>query len=383
MTRKTWIIAATGLLAVVAIGYATRGTWSPQGAVAQAPQNGQKGPQQRVVPVEVATVVRKPMPVQLDALGTVMPIASVALKSRVETQIAEIHFQDGASVKQGDLLFTLDSRQLEAQLHQAEGVLARDRAQLAGAERDFARYTDLVAKNATTQVNLDNARTQTDMLRATVKADESQVENLKVQVSYTRIRAPISGRISAATLKVGNLVRSADTTPLATVNQMAPIYVAFAVPQRVLAEVREAAKAGGAKVEAFTPGDREPVTGTLAMLDNAVDATTGMMVLRAVMDNRDEVLWPGTLVNTRLTLRVEDAVVVPSAAVQSGQGGTYVFVVASGGAKVRPVKVERTVAAESVVASGLAPGDVVVVDGQLLLTDGARVAPRQPKKAGT
>ena len=383
MTRKTWIIAAAGLLALVAIGYATRGAWSPQGAVAQAPQNGQKGPQQRVVPVEVATAVRKPMPVQLDALGTVTPIASVALKSRLETQVVAVHFKDGASVKQGDLLFTLDSRQLEAQIRQSEGVLARDRAQLAGAERDFARYTDLVAKNATTQVNLDNARTQTDMLRATVKADESQLENLKVQLSFTRIQAPISGRVSTAAFKVGNFVRPADTVPLATINQMAPIYVAFAVPQRVLAEVREAAKAGGAKVEAFLPGDREPVTGTLAMLENTVDATTGMMVLRAVMDNRDEVLWPGTLVNTRLTLRVEDAVVVPSAAVQSGQGGTFVFVVADGGAKVRPVKVERTIGAETVVGSGLQAGDVVVVDGQLLLTDGARVAPRQPKKAGT
>lgn len=376
MSRRGLIFLGLAAFAIAGAGVAVRGWWNTQPAVAQAPP----GQGARIVPVDVATAMRKPMPVRIEALGTVTPVASVAIKSRIETQIAAVHFADGSSVKEGDLLFTLDSRQIEAQVRQAEAVLARDKAQLDGAERDLRRFADLVAKNATPQVNLDNAKTQVEALRAAIAADQAALDNLKVQLSYCMIRAPISGRISAANVKAGNFVRPADSTPLATINQMAPIYVAFAMPQRVLPDVREALHAGRAQVEAFLPGDREPVAGTLAMLDNSVDAATGMVTGRALMDNRDEVLWPGALVNVRLTLRIEDAVVVPFVAVQTGQRGTYVFVIVNGAAAVRPVRVDRTVGSEAVISSGLAAGDVVVVDGQLLLTEGTKVAPRQPKK---
>lgn len=375
-SRRLFLVA----LAALAVGggvYVAR-NWQ------SAPPAGQTaGAAQRIVPVDVATAVKKPMPVRVEALGTVTPVASVAIKARLETQIVAVHFSDGASVKEGDRLFTLDSRQIEAQIRQAEGVVARDKAQLEGAERDLRRYSDLVAKNATPVINLDNAKTQTDSFRAALAADQAALDNLKVQLSYCAINAPISGRISAANVKVGNFVRPADTAPLATINQMAPIYVAFAMPQRVLPDVREAMRQGRAQVDAFLPGDREPVTGRLEMLDNAVDVTTGMVTARALMDNGDEMLWPGTLVNVRLTLRVEDAVVVPSVAVQTGQKGTYVFVVANGAASVRPVQVERTVGSETVLSSGLAGGEVVVVDGQLLLTEGTKVEPRAPKKVGS
>lgn len=375
-SRRLFLLA----LAALAVGggvYVAR-NWQ------SAPPAGQTaGAAQRIVPVDVATAVKKPMPVRVEALGTVTPVASVAIKARLETQIVAVHFSDGASVKEGDRLFTLDSRQIEARIRQAEGVVARDKAQLEGAERDLRRYSDLVAKNATPVINLDNAKTQTDSFRAALAADQAALDNLKVQLSYCAINAPISGRISAANVKVGNFVRPADTAPLATINQMAPIYVAFAMPQRVLPDVREAMRQGRAQVDAFLPGDREPVTGRLEMLDNAVDVTTGMVTARALMDNGDEMLWPGTLVNVRLTLRVEDAVVVPSVAVQTGQKGTYVFVVANGAASVRPVQVERTVGSETVLSSGLAGGEVVVVDGQLLLTEGTKVEPRAPKKVGS
>jgi RND family efflux transporter MFP subunit len=345
-------------------------------AVAQGPQRP------RTISVEVAKAERKPVPVDVDAIGTVTPISSVALKSRLETTIVAVHFEDGAKVGEGDLLFTLDSRQIDAQIEQAEGTLARDRAQLEGAQRDLRRYTDLVGKGATTQVNVDNAKTQSDILNATIKADEAALDNLKVQKSYTMIRAPFAGRISAANVKVGNFVRPADTQPLAVVNQMAPVYVTFAVPQRVLVDLRESmAKNAGSKVAATIPGRQNSELGKVAMVENTVDATTGMITVRGVMDNNNETLWPGTLVATRLTIRTEDAVIVPTVAVQRSQNGNFVFVVKDGASKVQPVKVERTFQGYSVVSDGLSGDESVVIDGQLLLSDGTRVEPRT-KKAG-
>ena len=324
-----------------------------------------------------------PVPVTLEALGTVTPIASVAIKSRLETEIVGVHFEDGAAVKKGDLLFTLDSRALEAQIRQAEGILARDKAQLEGAQRDLRRYTELLAKNAGTAVNVENAKTQVDMLTGTVKADESALQNLRVQLSYTKIYAPISGRISAAAVRVGNFVRPADPAPLATVNQTKPVYVTFGVPQRALAEIREAMAAGTARVEATMPGAGKTSVGKLAMIENTVDAASGMITVRAIMDNEDEALWPGTLVNVVLTLRAEEAVTVPSVAVQTGQRGNYVFVVDNGVAEVRPVKMARTAGGDAVIGEGLRGGETVVVDGQLLLTNGTKVAPRQAGRAQT
>ena len=177
---------------------------------------------------------------RVDALGTVTPIASVAVKSRVDSEIIGVHFRDGAMVKQGDLLFTLDSRALEAQIKQVTGVLDGAKAQLEQAERDVARYVELFAKNATTQVTLNNARTQVTLWRASVDSNTGQLENLRIQLSYCTIRAPISGRASSAAVKVGNFVRQADIAPLATINQIAPIYVTFSIPQRELPDVRQA-----------------------------------------------------------------------------------------------------------------------------------------------
>lgn len=357
---------------MAAAAVATRGGWTPVGALAQAPQQ----PAPRAVPVEVAQSMRRAVPVQFDAIGTVTPIRSVAIKARLETVVTDVHFDDGAIVKAGDLLFTLDSRQLAAQIRQAEGVVARDRAQLEAAERDLKRHGELVARGASTTVNLDNARTQVDVLAATLKADQSALDSLQVQLSHTWIHAPISGRASAASVKAGNFVRPADAAPLATINQMAPVYVAFAAPQRLLAGIRAAVAAGTAKVEARVGGEGPPESGRVAMIDNTVDATTGMVTVRAVMDNADESLWPGTLVNTRLTLRVEEAVTVPVAAVQRGQAGTFVFVVRDGAALVQPVTVARNFEGLAVIAKGLEPGVTVVTDGQLLLANGTRVQPR-------
>jgi len=358
-----------------------RGLWKPEPAAAQTrgPQSPQGGPAARVVPVDVTAAVRKKMPVQIHALGTVTPIASVAIKARLETNITEVHFADGAMVKKGDLLFTLDGRQIEAQIREVEAIIISAKAQLEQNQRDLERYTDLVTKNAATLVQLNNTRTQVNIWTATVSSNAAKLENLRVQLGYCSIYAQIDGRMSAANVKAGNLVRPADTAPLATINQIAPIYVSFAVPQKDLSDVRVALAEEKARVAVAIPGEAKKAGGLVTMIENTVDPATGMVVIRATMPNSDEMLWPGTLVTTDLQLRVEDSVVVPSLAVQTGQGGTYVFVIKGGAAQVRQVTVARTVDHESVVETGLAPGELVATDGQLLLGNGTKVRVRNSK----
>jgi membrane fusion protein, multidrug efflux system len=373
---RKWRIGVA-VVAVIAVALLVRGIWTTDGA-AQS-----KGPAARVVPVETALAERKKVPVRVESLGSVTPIASVAIKARVDTTITAVHFRDGQAVKKGDPLFTLDGRAIEAQIAQTEGMVARDKAQLAGAERDVARYTDLVAKAATPVINLDNAKTQSEVFSAAIKSDEGLLENLKVQLSYCTVTAAIDGRISAAAVKVGNFVRQADTAAMATINQMAPVYVTFTVPQKVLPEIRQALSAETATIEAIVPGEQKRANGTVTMIENTVDAATGLATIRATMPNEGEVLWPGTLVTTELTLRVEESVVVPSPAVQVSQTGSFVFVLNDNVAKQQPVKVARTVGNQSVIESGLNGGEIVVTDGQLLLSNGTRVNPRGAKTAGS
>ena len=372
MSRGKWVVALAALAAVGAGGYYTRSIWNPEKALAQT-----AGP--RVIPVDVVTAQLRNVPVRLEALGTVTPIASVAVKARLESMITDVHFRDGATVKKGELLFTLDGRQLQAEIKRVEAVIAGAVAQQEQAERDVQRYKELVAKNATTVVTLNNAQTAVNIAHATAESNRATLENLKVQLDYTKIRSPITGRISAANVKVGNFVRPADTTPLATINQMVPVYVTFGVAQRSLPDLRKALGAETATVEALAPGDTRAAQGQVTMIENTVDPATGMVLVRATMNNKDELLWPGTLVNTQVVLRNEKAVTVPSPVIQVSQTGSYVFVVEDGVAKVRNVTVDRTVDMQSVISKGLKGGEIVVRDGQLMLVDGARVAPRETK----
>jgi multidrug efflux system membrane fusion protein len=377
MSKRKWLFGV-GVLALIGVAVLARGMWPSDHTSAARAQGQRGGP----VPVEVAKSVRKQVPVRVEALGTVTPIASVAIKARLETTIVGVHFRDGARVNKGDLLFTLDCRAIDAQLAQTEGAIARDRAQLAGAERDVTRYTNLAAKNATPVVTLDNAKTQAEIYRAAIKSDQGLLDNLKVQRSYCTISAPISGRISAANVTIGNFVRQADTTPMATINQMAPVYVTFTVPQKNLPEIRRALSAETATVEAVIPGEQKHAGGTVSMIENTVDSSTGMATIRATMPNKDEILWPGTLVTAELTLRSEEALVVPTNVVQVSQTGSFVFVVDKGVAKVRHVEAGRQFAGETVIKSGLKAGETVVTDGQLRLQNGSRVAPRGARPAG-
>jgi multidrug efflux system membrane fusion protein len=384
MKRPGLLVAAAAVIALAGGLAAMQWFGANERAAAQA----SKAAQPRVVSVEVGKAVKKSVPAIIEGLGTVTPLASVAVRTRIDSEIVGIHFTDGALVAAGDLLVSLDTRVLEAQIRQAEAQLARDQAQLAGAERDLRRYTELVARQSTPQVNLDNARTQVDVYRAAIRASQALIDNLKVQLSYCTIRAPISGRISQANVKIGNLVRMADIQPIATINQVAPVYVSFTVPQRALPEVRAALATGDVPVEAVVPGEARRATGSVSMIENAVDSATGMAMIRAAMPNKDELLWPGTLVTARLTLRTDEAVTVPAAAVQVSQQGTFVYVVADGTARVQPVKVARTEGGEAVLESGLLGGETVVTDGHLQLNNGTRVNPRTrqeapARKAGT
>lgn len=372
--KKRGVLIVGVCVAAIAV-YATRGMWTGGATTAK------EAPRPRAVSVEIAKAEKKQVPVDVDSIGMVTPISSVALKSRLETTIVDVHFEDGARVKQGDLLFTLDSRQIDAQIAQAEGNLARSQSQLVAAERDMRRFNELIGKGATTQVNVDNAKTAADTATATIQADQAILDNLKVQKSYTKITAPISGRISAATVKVGNFVRPADTSALATINQMAPVYVTFTIPQRVLSDLRDAMKEGKSSVMAAIPGTSKSETGTIAMVENTVDPTTGMATVRGIMGNESEVLWPGILVNATLTVRSENAVVVPSVGVQRSQTGNFVFVLKDGKASMQPVNVSRTFQGVSVIESGLEGGEDIVVDGQLLLSNGTPAEPRN-RKAG-
>jgi membrane fusion protein, multidrug efflux system len=374
MSKRKWLFGVAAL-ALIGIAVLARGVWSTDGAAARS----QAKPQ--AVPVEVAKAERKKVPVRLDALGTVTPIASVAIKARVDTAIMAVHFSDGAIVKKGDLLFTLDGRAIEADMKRIQAIIDGAEATLSQAQRDVARYTDLVARNATPIVTLNNAQTLVNVSRATAESNRAQLENLKIQLGYCTIRAPITGRISMANVKVGNFVRQADTSPMATIIQMAPVYVTFTVPQNALPEIRQALHAETASIEAIVPGDRKRAAGKVTMIENTVDPATGMATVRATMPNADEILWPGTLVTAELVLRTEDAVVVPSTAVQVSQTGNFVFVVQNGVAKVQLVSVERQVGTETVIAKGLDGSETVVTEGQLLLSNGTRVNPGAGKLA--
>ena len=375
MIKRQWLIGGAAL-ALVGIAVLARGLWTTDGVAARQSES-------RPVPVETAVAGRKTMPVRLTALGNVTPVASVAIKTQVDTTITEVHFRDGASVQKGDLLFTLDCRQIEADMKRVQAIIDGAQSTLEQAQRDVERYTDLVGRNATPIVTLNNAQTAVNVSRATAESNRAQLENLKVQLSFCSIRASISGRISMANVKVGNFVRQADTAPMATINQMVPVYVSFTVPQKNLPDIRKAIAAETATVEAIIPGDDKRASGQVTMIENSVDPATGMAMVRATMPNKDELLWPGTLVTTDMTLRNEEGVVVPAQAVQVSQTGTFVFVIKDGVAQVQVVKVERQIGTESVIASGLNGGETVVTEGQLLLSSGTRVNVRTPKVAGS
>jgi membrane fusion protein, multidrug efflux system len=336
--------------------------------------NAQKGPPVRAVSVFAAKAVRKDMPYRVEAIGTIQPVVSVAIRSRVDSQVEKVHFRDGATVKAGDVLVTLDSRSIDAQIQQAEATLAKDKAQLEKAQRDVERIQGLVERNTVGAVQLADARTTVEVLKATVAQDEAQMQSLRVLRTYYEVRAPASGRVGISGVRAGTVIRAAADAapPLATVNQLSPIYVSFALPERYIPDLRSAGEK--ATVDVFLPNEVSVEGGRISFIENTVDPQTGTIMVRASFENKDERLWPGSLGSVRVTLRVDpNVVVVPTEAVQNGQRGPYVFVIENGVAKVRQVAVSRTLSGESVIASGLNGDETIVTDGQLSLREGLRV----------
>jgi multidrug efflux system membrane fusion protein len=334
------------------------------------------GRSREAVPVLVTTAVQKSVPVQIRAVGNVEPYATVAVKSQVTGVLTKAHFTEGQDVKQGQLLFTIDPRPLEAAVKQAEANLARDTAQLKNLREQVRRYAELVEKQYVSREQYDQIRTNADAMESVVDADKAALENAKVQLSYCYIYSPVNGRVGSLLVNEGNLVRVNDATPLVVINQINPINVTFSVPEQHLADLKRRMSEGQLKVSASFPSDEgRPELGVLEFVDNAVDRSTGTIKLKARFANTERRLWPGQFINVALTLTTQaDAVVVPSEAVQVGQEGQHVFVVKPDKTvEVRPVTIGSTSEGEAVIAKGLSPGEQIVREGQFLLGPGSRI----------
>lgn len=336
--------------------------------------------------VAADTTALMPTPILVTAIGTVQPIATVMVKSRMDGEIADVNFEEGQEVKEGDVLFTLDDRAVRAQLQLAEANLERDRAQLERNQIEVKRQSELAGRGVASAQKLEDVKTSVAVSEAAVRASEATLENARVNLNYTTIHAPITGRTGAVALKRGNVVKAVDTAPnvapLVTITQMRPIYVALTVPERYLADLRGAMAAGAVPVVVTVPGQPQaPIAGSLTFIDNQVDTATGTILLKARFPNDDARLWPGQFVNATVTLGIQaNAVVVPSVAIQIGPNGPYVFVIRQDSTvELRLIKGDRAVGDKTVVAEGLAAGERVVVDGQLRLANGARVSVQSPQ----
>jgi multidrug efflux system membrane fusion protein len=341
-----------------------------------------KSKERLAVPVLVAAVFTKDVPIQVSSVGNVEAYSTVAVKSRVSGELVGVHFQEGQEVREGDLLLTIDKAPYEVALKEAQARLERDQALARKARDDVRRNMPLAEKDIVSRQSLDQYVSTAEAAEALVKADQAAVENLRLQLGYCTIRSPISGRTGSLMIQKGNLVKANDENKsLVTVHQIEPIYVTFAVPEKYLGEINRRTKEGKMEVQVYTPENSagaEPITGVVSFVNNAVEQTTATIRLKATVQNRDRRLWPGQTINVLLTLGVQPkAVVVPSQAVQSGQSGSYAFVVKQDQtAELRPVTVSRSTNGETVIEKGLSAGETVVTDGHLLLTSGARVSVR-------
>jgi multidrug efflux system membrane fusion protein len=346
-----------------------------------------KSKEKPAVPVTVASVFTKDVPVQVTSVGNVEAYSTVAVKSRVSGELVGVHFQEGQEVKEGDPLFTIDKAPYEVALKEAQARLERDQALARKARDDVRRNMPLAEKNIVSRQSLDQYVSTAEAAEALVKADQAALENLQLQLGYCSIRSPISGRTGSLLIQKGNLVKANDENKsLLTVHQLEPIYVTFAVPEKYLGEINRRTREGKMEVQINTqenPGLAESITGVVSFVNNTVEQSTATIRLKATFQNRDRRLWPGQTTSALLTLGVQPkAVVVPSQAIQAGQSGSYAFVVKQDQtAELRLVSVSRTTNGETVIEKGLSPGETVVTDGQLLLTSGARVSIKDQNSA--
>jgi len=364
--RATLAAPAMSLLAMAGFAFTVLSCAGPDKAAVAPPP----------VPVTAAAAVKKDVPVELRAIGTVEAYSTVEVRAQVGGVLEKVDFKEGDDVRPRDLLFSLDARPFQAALRSAQAALARDRVQSETATRDLERYADLVKKEYVTQEEYDRIRTNAASLEASVQADQAAVENAQVGLEYCTIRSPIAGRTGQLNVHLGNVVKANGDTPLVVINQVRPIYVAFSVPEQSLGEIR-AGRAAGALNVAVKPsgGGDDPIAGQVTFLDNMVDRATGTLRLKASFPNADGGLWPGQFVDVVLNVSTRhDAVLVQSRAIQTGQKGTFVFVIKpDDSVEARAVVTGPEIDAQTVIEQGVAAGDRVVTDGQLRLVDGTHV----------
>ncbi|HEX9160212.1 MAG TPA: efflux RND transporter periplasmic adaptor subunit [Thermoanaerobaculia bacterium] len=326
------------------------------------------------VPVTVATAQQKDVPIQLRGIGTVQPLQTVAVRALAGGELTRVWFREGDEVRRNQILFTIDPRPYQAALAQAQANLARDQAQARNADAQRARYADLVNKEYVTREEYDKFTSDAEAARAVVAADRAAIDNMRLQLSYCEIRAPLDGKTGSLQVHVGNIMKANDTTPLVVINQIHPVYVQFSVPERDLGNL--ASHGLGMPVAATPQSGHAIENGKLTFVDNAVDPTTGTITLKASFPNEDRVLWPGQYVNVAVTLSARpNAVVVPAQALQNSQRGQYVYVVKSdNGVEMRPVAVAQQVDQQVIIDRGVNAGETVVTDGQLRLTPKSKVA---------
>jgi membrane fusion protein, multidrug efflux system len=332
------------------------------------------------VAVMAAAAVQKTVPVQLTAIGTVESFASVSIKSRISGQLVQVHFKEGQDVSKGDLLFTIDPRPYEVALKEAQARLAKDKVLAEKAEIDARRYADLAGKDFVSKDKSEQFRANAAALKAELEGDKASVENARLQLSYCYISAPFSGRTGSLLVDEGAQIKANDDHGLVDIMQIAPIYVSFSVPQQDLGRIQRRMKQAMLPVAAFLPdGSTAPEQGNLTFLDNRVSSDTGTIGLKATFANPDRRLWPGQFVDVVLTLTTRpDSIVVPSEAVQTGQKGLFVYVIKPDmTVESRPVAVAMTLGSETVIDSGVSPGEQVVTDGQFRLVPGSLVQIRK------
>jgi multidrug efflux system membrane fusion protein len=371
-SRLVFALAALAATATVA---ACRGSGPAPGTTAAGTP---------AVPVVVGQAVRKTVPLRLETIGRVEPIATVAVRARVGGELTRVWFAEGDAVRKGQTLFTIDPRPYQSALAEAEARLARNQALITKAEADATRYAGLVKQDYVTKEQYDQIVTNVAALKAQMAADQAAIDSARLNLGYCTITAPVAGRTGSLLIKAGNLVRANDEKAMVTINQTRPIYVTFTVPAQYLPQV-QGRQRDGLAVTAFAPEHRDRAfTGRLSFIDNAVDPATSTIQLKGTFENATEALWPGQFVSVVLTLGNEaNRVVVPAVAVQTGQQGPYVFVVgANGTAELRPVTVNRQDEAEVVIDAGLDGGETVVTEGHLRVVPGGTVTTKPATAQG-
>lgn len=365
---------ALGIGAVAVLGWLLFFRAGSPAVAGDAAKSGRRGGQDGPVPVTIADLTRRDVPIYLDGLGTVQAFNTVTVRPQVDGQLVAVFFSEGQEVKVGDVLAQIDARSFQTQLDQALAKASQDRALLATAKRDLDRYSELIADGYVSKQQIDTQRQTVAQLEATVKADEAAAQNTRISLGYARVTSPISGVTGLRQIDVGNLVTAASTGGLVVVTQIKPISVVFTLPEQMLSDIREAGTAGLSVVALDRDNKKQLARGELTVIDNQIDQTTGTIRLKATFVNDDKALWPGQFVNVRLLVRTEkNGIVVPANAVQRGPAGDFVYVAKEDTAEKRDVTVARTENGEALIAKGLNDGDKIITDGQYRLQPGSKI----------